>query len=48
MHLVTAIIKAHRVEAVTEGLKDAGVTGVNFHLGYVSNPSPGLLLDFIL
>ena len=28
MHLVTAIIKAHRVEAVTEALKDAGVTGM--------------------
>src|SRR5437588_1652011 len=28
MHLVTAIIKAHRVEAVTEALKDAGVNGM--------------------
>jgi len=28
MHLVTAIIKPHRVEAVTEALKDAGVTGM--------------------
>jgi len=28
MHLVTAIIKAHRVEAVTEALKDVGVTGM--------------------
>jgi nitrogen regulatory protein P-II 1 len=28
MHLVTAIIKAHRVEAVTEALKDAGATGM--------------------
>ena len=28
MHLVTAIIKAHRVEAVTEALKDIGVTGM--------------------
>ena len=28
MHLVTAIVKAHRVEAVTEGLKEAGVTGM--------------------
>src|SRR5262245_50026704 len=28
MHLVTAIVKAHRVEAVTEALKDAGVTGM--------------------
>jgi nitrogen regulatory protein P-II 1 len=28
MYLVTAIIKAHRVEAVTEALKDAGVTGM--------------------
>jgi nitrogen regulatory protein P-II 1 len=28
MHLVTAIIKAHRVEAVREALKDAGVTGM--------------------
>jgi nitrogen regulatory protein P-II 1 len=28
MHVVTAIIKAHRVEAVTEALKDAGVTGM--------------------
>jgi nitrogen regulatory protein P-II 1 len=28
MHLVTAIIKAHRVEAVTEALKDADVTGM--------------------
>ena len=28
MHLVTAIIKAHRVEAVTEALKEAGVTGM--------------------
>jgi nitrogen regulatory protein P-II 1 len=28
MYLVTAIIKAHRVEAVTEALKDIGVTGM--------------------
>src|SRR3954468_13350596 len=28
MHLVTAIIKPHRVEAVTEALKDAGATGM--------------------
>ena len=28
MYLVTAIVKAHRVEAVTEALKDAGVTGM--------------------
>src|SRR5260370_35446561 len=28
MHPVTAIIKAHRVEAVTEALKDAGATGM--------------------
>src|SRR4051812_26273758 len=28
MNLVTAIVKAHRVEAVTEALKDAGVTGM--------------------
>ena len=28
MFLVTAIIKAHRVEAVTEALKEAGVTGM--------------------
>jgi nitrogen regulatory protein P-II 1 len=28
MHLVTAIIKAHRVEAVTEALKDVGVGGM--------------------
>src|SRR5215472_5894687 len=28
MHLVTAIVKAHRVEAVTEALKDAGVAGM--------------------
>ena len=28
MHLVTAIIKAHRVEAVTEALKDAGTSGM--------------------
>ena len=28
MHLVTAIIKAHRVEAVTEALKDAGASGM--------------------
>ncbi len=28
MMLITAIIKAHRVEAVTEALKDAGVTGM--------------------
>jgi nitrogen regulatory protein P-II 1 len=28
MHLITAIIKPHRVEAVTEALKDAGVTGM--------------------
>src|SRR5215468_5021315 len=28
MHLITAIVKAHRVEAITEALKDAGVTGM--------------------
>src|SRR5438105_10000983 len=28
MHLVTAIIKAHRVEAVTEALKGIDVTGM--------------------
>jgi nitrogen regulatory protein P-II 1 len=28
MHLVTAIIKPHRVEAVTEALKEAGATGL--------------------
>jgi nitrogen regulatory protein P-II 1 len=28
MNLVTAIIKAHRVEAVTEALKDAGASGM--------------------
>ena len=28
MHLVTAIIKAHRVESVTEALKEIGVTGM--------------------
>jgi nitrogen regulatory protein P-II 1 len=28
MLLITAIIKAHRVEAVTEALKDAGITGM--------------------
>src|SRR5258707_14832048 len=28
MHLVTTIIKAHRVEAVTEALKEVGVTGM--------------------
>ncbi len=28
MHLVTAIIKAHRVEEVTNALKDIGVTGM--------------------
>src|SRR3954467_395731 len=28
MHLVTAIVKAHRIEAVTTALKDAGVTGM--------------------
>ncbi|HET9729044.1 MAG TPA: P-II family nitrogen regulator [Acidimicrobiia bacterium] len=28
MYLVTAIIKAHRVEAVTEALKDLGVQGM--------------------
>jgi|SRR6476620_9731992 nitrogen regulatory protein P-II 1 len=28
MYLVTAIIKAHRTEAVTEALKEAGVTGM--------------------
>ena len=28
MHLVTAIIKAHRVEAVTEALKDIGIGGI--------------------
>jgi nitrogen regulatory protein P-II 1 len=28
MLLITAIIKAHRVEAVTEALKDVGVTGM--------------------
>ena len=28
MQLVTAIIKAHRVEAVTEALKDAGASGM--------------------
>jgi nitrogen regulatory protein P-II 1 len=28
MHLVTAIIKPHRVEAVTEALKDVGATGM--------------------
>src|SRR5436305_9754713 len=28
MHLVTAIIKAHRVEAVTDALKDVGVGGI--------------------
>ena len=28
MHLVTAIVKPHRVEAVTEALKDAGVSGM--------------------
>jgi nitrogen regulatory protein P-II 1 len=28
MLLITAIIKAHRVESVTEALKDAGVTGM--------------------
>ena len=28
MYLVTSIVKAHRVEAVTEALKDAGVTGM--------------------
>src|SRR5258708_10243305 len=28
MPLVTGVIKAHRVEAVTEALRDAGVTGM--------------------
>ena len=28
MHLVTAIIKAHRVEAVTDALKDIGIGGM--------------------
>jgi nitrogen regulatory protein P-II 1 len=28
MHLVTAIIKAYRVESVTEALKEIGVTGM--------------------
>jgi nitrogen regulatory protein P-II 1 len=28
MYLVTAIVKAHRVEAVTEALKDVGITGM--------------------
>jgi nitrogen regulatory protein P-II 1 len=28
MHLVTAIIKAHRVETVTEALKEISVTGM--------------------
>jgi nitrogen regulatory protein P-II 1 len=28
MHLVTAIVKAHRVEAITEALKDAGIAGM--------------------
>jgi nitrogen regulatory protein P-II 1 len=28
VYVVTAIIKAHRVEAVTEALKDIGVTGM--------------------
>jgi nitrogen regulatory protein P-II 1 len=28
MHLVTAIIKAHRVEAVTDALKDIGIGGI--------------------
>ncbi len=28
MHVVTAIVKAHRVEEVTNALKDAGVTGM--------------------
>ena len=28
MNLVTAIVKAHQVEAVTEALKDAGVAGM--------------------
>jgi nitrogen regulatory protein P-II 1 len=28
VHLVTAIIKAHRVEAVTEALKDIGIGGI--------------------
>jgi nitrogen regulatory protein P-II 1 len=28
MYLVTSIVKAHRVEAVTEALKDAGATGM--------------------
>ena len=28
MHLVTAIVKAHRLEAVTEALKDADVNGM--------------------
>jgi len=28
MHLVTAIIKAHRTEAVTDALKEAGVGGM--------------------
>jgi nitrogen regulatory protein P-II 1 len=28
MYLVTAIVKAHRVEAVTEALKDIGISGM--------------------
>ena len=28
MHLVTAIVKAHRVESVSDALKDAGATGM--------------------
>jgi len=28
VHLVTAIIKAHRVEAVTDALKDIGIGGI--------------------
>src|SRR5947209_7612676 len=28
MHLVTAIVKAHRVESVTEALKEVGVAGM--------------------
>jgi len=28
MHLVTAIVKAHRVEEITNGLKGIGVTGM--------------------
>src|SRR5216684_4520588 len=28
MHLVTAIVKAHTVESVTEALKEVGITGM--------------------